>query len=496
MPNAPGTDWRSLPVTVLAPGWPARHAHPVASAVLLAAGLATPLGLAVGIIASGRTWVGLTLDRRFLAWLAIVAVVAALARVIAVWWWFGGALATRWRVGAAIGATALTALPGAFVASGAINARADIAPVFTPTTGDRPLYDADAEREPRSVPAVTSTSDPDEADGSGEPDEVGPSSDDGTVGPGSTSPATVATTTTSTTLPPLPAQPLARIDPARLVDVQNILLLGGDAGPGRWGLRTDTMILFSLHTPSGRASLISIPRSFRDLLFPPGSTMEQRHPYGFDNLANAVYPIVSADPSLRAAYDRDGIVPGVVALAEGIGYSFDVTIHDYVLVDMQGFIDVIDSVGGVTIDVDRVIPMPGNVPGAPTQYPDTIGPGVIEMDGSTALGYVRSRTGDSDYHRTTRQRDLLAALARQVSFTDVIANFGQVTGAIGGTLRTSLTPDQLAEVLAVIGGETAIVESVGLSPPLASPSRPDYQRMAEVVNAVLVAIAEGTPSGY
>lgn len=140
--------------------------------------------------------------------------------------------------------------------------------------------------------------------------------------------------------------------------------------------------------------------------------------------------------------------------------------------------------------------MPGNVPGAPTQYPDTIGPGVIDMDGTTALGYVRSRKGDTDYHRTARQRHLLEALATQISFDDVALSFNQVASAIGGTLRTSLSPDELAEMLAVIGGETAIVESVGLVPPLVRVSRPDYAEMARIVGAVRVALATGRPSGY
>jgi polyisoprenyl-teichoic acid--peptidoglycan teichoic acid transferase len=256
------------------------------------------------------------------------------------------------------------------------------------------------------------------------------------------------------------------------------------------------MMLLSIHTPSGRASLVSLPRDMKRLLFPPESALGQRYPYGFTELANAVYPIVSSNRSLRDSYQVEGIHPGVVATAQAIGYSLDVTIHDYVLVDMQGFLDLVDALGGVTVNVTKQIPMPGNVPGARTQYPATIGPGTIQMDGSTALGYARSRYADSDFQRTARQRSLLAALAQQVSLTDVMANYGGIMSAVGGTLRTSLTPDELAGTLAVIGGETAIVESVGLVPPLTSITRPDFQTMAEVVGAVRIAIAEGTNSGY
>ena len=297
-------------------------------------------------------------------------------------------------------------------------------------------------------------------------------------------------------MPPKPERPRSGVDPAVVADVTNVLLLGGDAGPGRSGLRTDTMMLFSLHRPSGRAALISVPRDLHRLLFPPGSALEQRYPYGFTEIANAVYPIVSSRSDLRAAYEVDRVRPGVVAVAHAIGYSLDVTIHDYVLIDMQGFLELIDALGGVTVDVPKRVPMPGNVPGAPTQYPDTIGPGVIEMDGTTALGYVRSRKADTDYQRTARQRDLLEALATQISFDDVALSFGSVANAIGGTLRTSLSPDELADTLAVIGGETAIVESVGLVPPLVDVTRPDYGEMARIVGAVRVALATGQPSGY
>jgi LCP family protein required for cell wall assembly len=294
-----------------------------------------------------------------------------------------------------------------------------------------------------------------------------------------------------------PARPRSGVDPAVVADVHNILLLGGDAGPGRSGLRTDTLMLLSVHRTSGRASLVSLPRDMEGLLFPPGSALEGRYPYGFTEKANAVYPIVSANSGLRSAYETDGdIRPGVVATAQAIGYSLDVPIHDYVLVDMVGFIDLIDALGGVTVDVTKRLPMPGNVPGAKHEYPSHIGPGTVAMDGTTALGYVRSRYADSDYQRTARQRTLLAALARQVSFTDVFGRYDEVTSAVGGTLRTSLTPDELANTLALIGGETAIVESVGLVPPLIDQRHPDLQRAAEVVGAVRVAIATGTASGY
>ena len=75
-------------------------------------------------------------------------------------------------------------------------------------------------------------------------------------------------------------------------------------------------------------------------------------------------------------------------------------------------------------------------------------------------------------------------------------SFGDVASAVGGTLRTSLGPDELAETVNVIGGETAIVESVGLVPPLISVRRPDLDEMAKIMGAVREALTTGVPSGF
>jgi len=482
-----------IATAVLIPGWNARRRSPPLAIALFAAGTLMPLALAFYALFSGRNWVALTLDSGFLAWVMAAGIVAVLARLIAV---AEAGLSIRpehsWQSNDAwaivIVLAVVVPLSVGVVQVG--RAKASIEPAFAGQS-DEPLFDSSMTAPPTAVATTlaespTATASPVAISAPVDaPSEVVPRST-----------TTTTTTSTTTTLPPKPERPRSGVDPAVVADVTNVLLLGGDAGPGRSGLRTDTMMLFSLHQPSGRAALISIPRNLEHLLFPPGSAMEQQYPYGFDDIANAVYPIVSSRSSLRAAYEVDGVRPGVVAIAHGLGYSLDVTIHDYVLIDMQGFLELIDALGGVTVDVPKEVPMPGNVPGAPTQYPDTIGPGVIDMDGTTALGYVRSRKGDTDYRRTARQRDLLEALATQISFEDVALSFGSVASAIGGTLRTSLSPDELAETLAVIGGETAIVESVGLVPPLVRVANPDYGELARIVGAVRVALATGRPSGY
>ena len=283
---------------------------------------------------------------------------------------------------------------------------------------------------------------------------------------------------------------------AGVTGVTNILLLGGDAGPGRWGLRTDTMILVTIDNASGRAGLVSIPRNLTRLQFVPGSPLAAQFPNGFDDLANAVFPYVSTHDDLMTYYERDGLQPEAVALSEAIGYSLDVEIDDYALVNMQGFLELIDAVGGFTINLDDSVPLPPSIPGGKHAIPSSVGPGAVEMDGTLAIAYARSRSADSDYQRMGRQRQLLAALGSQVSASDAIGGFGSMAGVLDDSMRTSLSSSEFSDLLDTLGDSTAIVESVGLVPPLIEPGSPDYAQVRVIIEAVQQAVQTAHPSGY
>jgi LCP family protein required for cell wall assembly len=472
----------------------------------MAVGVVLPVLLLTRIVLSGRSWVALGLDPAVastVAWAAALALIARVVSVLELWHAHGWSCRWSWNSAVAVVVILVTWASLGFGAVEAARARRSVERTFSAPLA-APLYDA-------GVPVAA-------------PDPTTSAVATASTTPASTVVSTVVTTgdqnasvdgaaldgaaaaqrdelfidaTTTTIPPPKPERPLSGIDPLALADVSTILLIGGDAGPGRWSLRTDTMMLLSIHRPSGRAALVSIPRNLERLLFPVGSAMEARYPYGFTDLTNAVYPVVKSTRGLREAYGSVvDVEPGVVALAEGLGYSLDVTIDDYVLIDMRGFVSLVDALGGVTLDLPNPVQMPGNIPDTPTQYPDVIGPGVVFMDGTTALGYARSRSMDSDYRRNERQRRLLAALGSQLSVADLLASYGAVLDAVGASLRTSLTPDELAGIVAVMGGQTAIVESVGLAPPLVSPRRPDWSKLARIAAEVRLALATGTPSGW
>jgi polyisoprenyl-teichoic acid--peptidoglycan teichoic acid transferase len=256
-------------------------------------------------------------------------------------------------------------------------------------------------------------------------------------------------------------------------DFATVLLLGGDEGRDRFGLRTDTMVLAMMHRASGHTALISIPRNLEDLQFPPGSPMAERYPNGFDDLTNAVYITVETDEELSAAYGGEARA-GAQALMEGISYSMGVTIDDYALINMCGFVQIVDAIGGVIIDIEEELPMPGRVECSNYRLDPTIGPGSTFMDGTKALGYVRSRVGDSDYQRMERQRILLETISREAGVQDVLFNFGSLASATRDNITTSMTVAEVQTLVSALQGSDVPIVSVGLNPPLVEPSAPDY----------------------
>ena len=265
-----------------------------------------------------------------------------------------------------------------------------------------------------------------------------------------------ASTTTTTTLPPMVGE--ARV---------NVLLLGGDAGPGRWGLRTDSMIVVSIDPATGDTAMISVPRNLTRLPFPPGTAMAERFPRGFDDIANAVYPYVNQRRELAGG----GADAGAQAVKLGMAQLLGMPIHYYVLVDMAGFVDVVDALGGIDLNVPQRVPSPGNPPGAKHPVPDWIEAGQQHMDGTLTLTYARSRTGDSDYARMSRQRCVLAAIATAASPAAVATGLPALVGAFGEAVRSDIPRDRLGEFGALIdrfsaAGGLAAVRTLHLAPPL------------------------------
>jgi anionic cell wall polymer biosynthesis LytR-Cps2A-Psr (LCP) family protein len=163
---------------------------------------------------------------------------------------------------------------------------------------------------------------------------------------------------------------------------------------------------------------------------------------------------------------------------------------------MQGFSEIIDAVGGVTINLAERVSLPEALDDR-RQLPEAVGPGRVEMDGAVAVAFVRSREDDSDdYQRMGRQRQLLAALGSQVTVRDAVSGLDDVAGALEDSLRTSMSGSEFAGLLDLLGDNSKIGESIGLVPPLVEPGRPDWALIREIIDAEQRFVSTGETSGY
>lgn len=299
--------------------------------------------------------------------------------------------------------------------------------------------------------------------------------------------------TTTTTTPPAPPTTLPPIVGESRV---NVLLLGGDAGPGRWSLRTDSMIVVSIDPTTGDTVLISVPRNLSQLPFPPGTPLAAKFPRGFTDIANAVYTYANSHRDIAGG----GEDAGAQAIKLGIAQLLGMPINYYVLVNMRGFVDVVDALGGVDVDVVTRVPSPGNPADAKHDVPEYIEPGFQHMDGTIALAYSRSRTADSDYRRMTRQRCVLAAIATAATPRTLATGLADLVDAFGAAVRTDIPRERLGEFaqlidrFAVAGGLNT-VRTLQLAPPLVSSTRWDAVQVRRLVAGVIGPTAAPSTTG-
>lgn len=276
----------------------------------------------------------------------------------------------------------------------------------------------------------------------------------------------------------------------------NVLLLGGDAGPGRWSLRTDSMNLVSLDPRSGDAAIIGLPRNLVGSPMPPGP-LRERYPQGFPGLLNSVYTWGASRSEIvvdaLGATDEPGASLVTASVSELTGLRIDA----FVLVDMQGFIEVVDAFGGVDIYAPRDLPAPGNVPGGKHPVRD-IKKGWHRMDGTDMLSFVRSRKADSDYPRMGRQRCALASLAAQATPVDIALRWPAITSVMAEHVRTNLTPELLEALVSAVGKDPSPTRSLALVPPRFSSTRWTLEDVRDAVALVVsrpAPVSETTPAG-
>ncbi len=225
----------------------------------------------------------------------------------------------------------------------------------------------------------------------------------------------------------LPASDGAQVGSVASADVPhqriNILLLGVDQRPDEQDApRTDTMILITLDPNTGVAGMLSLPR---DLWVPiPG--------YDFTWKINSAYTIGE-----NRNYPGGGTQLAKDTVSAFIGQPIEYALR----VDFDGFVQMVDLIGGVDLTVPKTI--------HDEQYPTQdygymtfhIDAGAQHLDGATALMYARTRNTDDDYNRAGRQQQVIQAVLDKVLRASMIPTLIAKAPQLIATLRGSIETD-------------------------------------------------------
>ena len=276
------------------------------------------------------------------------------------------------------------------------------------------------------------------------------------------------------------------VDTADIVEpvdgVYTFLLIGGDAGKGRISRRTDSMSFATVDATTGQVSIIGLPRNLYNAPFVEGSPMLRDWPNGFncgiDCLLAYVYTYGLDHPDLYPNPGKNSD-SGVEALRDSVEAITGMPVQFFVGVDMKGFKQLVDAVGGVDIKLDA----PVNVckVGEPITY--TFQPGTIHMDGKLALRYARTRCDTNDYDRMARQRQLEAAIFTQVKPSVIVARFQELAAASTSLFTTDVPQSMVGTFLDLAQkGRKLKIQRLDLSPPDFSTAYPDWELAKQLVH--------------
>jgi LCP family protein required for cell wall assembly len=267
----------------------------------------------------------------------------------------------------------------------------------------------------------------------------------------------------------------------------NVLLLGGDSGPDRSGLRPDSLTVASIDADTGRTVLIGLPRNLQDVHFPKGSVMDKQFPRGFDCegcYINAINTWANDHASLFPSGEKN---LGIQATMDAVEETTGLKLSYYALVNLHGFAELVDAVGGVTVNVQERTAIGGI--GAPIR--GWIPAGKQKLDGDKALWYSRSRVQNDDWSRMGRQKCVMNAMLHQLSPKKVLFNVEKIADSGKALLTTNIPATELDVFMDLaLKAKTQKVSTVSLVPPVIYTGSPDFDKVRRIIDKA-IAKAEG-----
>ncbi|WP_077601918.1 LCP family glycopolymer transferase [Oceanobacillus sojae] len=209
-------------------------------------------------------------------------------------------------------------------------------------------------------------------------------------------------------------------------DAVNILLLGVDERDGDAG-RSDTMILLSLNPRTDSMVMLSIPRDTY-VNIPDRGMDKINHAYAFG---------------------------GTQLSVETVEQTFDLPVHSYIRVNMEGFEQGINALGGVTVQNSTAFSQDGY----------NFNEGNVTLDGEEALAYIRMRKQDSrgDMGRNERQRDVIVAAMDEAASFSSITKASDILDILGNNVQTDLDMKRLQTLFKDYSGTRKNVETMEIS---------------------------------
>jgi polyisoprenyl-teichoic acid--peptidoglycan teichoic acid transferase len=278
------------------------------------------------------------------------------------------------------------------------------------------------------------------------------------------------TTITFSPLPPptsIPVRDHGLVPPSNI----NILIMGTDRRPGQVNWRTDTLILVSVNQEEKSVGLLSIPRDLWVQI--PGIGAQRINTADF---YGEYYHLPGGGPqTIKSTIER----------------NLGIRVHYYVRVGFDAFRKAIDTLGGITVDV--------NCPLVENNFIDDYGrvnlnfqPGVQQMDGVTALRYARSRYTTNDYDRSRRQRQVVLAMWDKAMSLNLLPKWPELFNQFRDSFQTDMGPVELT-AMAWIGTQLQLdrVKSLAIdnheTTPWVSPAGEDVLLpQAEKIHSLLV----------
>ncbi|WP_125445575.1 biofilm formation/cell division transcriptional regulator BrpA [Streptococcus sanguinis] len=199
-----------------------------------------------------------------------------------------------------------------------------------------------------------------------------------------------------------------------------ILLMGVDTGSGSredtWVGNSDTMILLSVNPKTKKTVMMSLERDILTQIDENGQTVEAK---------------------LNAAYATGGAELAISTI-EGL---MNIHIDRYVMINMQGLVQLVDAVGG--IEVNNTFDFPISIEDNEPEYTAKVEPGKQTINGDQALVYARMRYQDpeGDYGRQKRQREVIKKVVEKVLSLNSVSHYQAILKAVSSNMQTNIALD-------------------------------------------------------